>query len=142
MTTRTPMDQTMDEMTQLQVRSILDVGCGNGEFYKLTYGIRYKGIDKSKSLIEQAKINNHSGDFEIGSILNFPDNSFDAVLFYHSKPNLKEAYRVCKKYVFVILDKPLDLVKKAQKLGFIIEQAEKMTAEKYNFIYLLSKEAI
>lgn len=94
---------------------ILDIGCGLGNFSKVTEG-NYIGIDSNKSFIRFA--NKHYGSNNKKFILmdatklHFKDKSFDKTMFismlHHFSDQegekvLKEAKRVTKKY-FLILD--------------------------------------
>jgi len=66
-------------------KSILDLGCGTGRttHYLQKKGLKVKGIDISKAMIEGAKKNNPEIDFEIGDAreLDIPSDSLDYVLF-------------------------------------------------------------
>ncbi len=89
---------------------VLDLGCGNGRFYKLIKSKKanYIGIDNSKGLIKIAKEKYPKGNFQIadGLSLPFPSNSFDKIYclsVLHHLPSkklrlkfLKEAKRVLK----------------------------------------------
>lgn len=53
---------------------ILDLGCGNGRFYKFLKSeycgeIEYFGVDSSKGLIDEAKSNFAEANFEVGDFL-------------------------------------------------------------------------
>lgn len=90
--------------------NILDMGCGNGRFYKsfLENGVVYTGIDNSKNLIEIAKKTYPEGNFILASALNLPfiENSFDnvySIAVLHHMPTeelrrkfIEEAKRVLK----------------------------------------------
>lgn len=109
-------DETWDEMFFLFENylkpgdKVLDLGCGNGRWYKLfkTYNVDYIGIDSSVKLIEIAGKNNPDGKFQVeeGLNLSFPDNFFDkvySIAVFHHIPSrefrlkfLEEARRVLK----------------------------------------------
>ena len=69
---------------------ILDLGCGNGRWYKIfkEKKVDYFGLDNSEKLIEIAKENFPEAKFFVGDALNlpFPDNffliEFMQLLFY------------------------------------------------------------
>lgn len=63
---------------------VLDFGCGNGRVYELVARSQanYTGVDNSSGLIEQAKNIYPDAKFKFMEDLNdFPDNSFDIILF-------------------------------------------------------------
>lgn len=70
---------------------VLDLGCGNGRWFKLfqTYNIDYIGVDSSVKLIDIAQKNNPEAKFKVEESLNlsFPDRWFDKVysiaVFHH-----------------------------------------------------------
>jgi ubiquinone/menaquinone biosynthesis C-methylase UbiE len=63
--------------------SVLDVGCGSGEFCELAAarGARVSGIDAAAGLIEVARRQLPEADLRVGAIeqLHRPDDSFDVV---------------------------------------------------------------
>ena len=69
--------------------SILDLGCGNGNFYSLLSKVnRYVGLDVSSELLEQfSKSNNDSVPLlkaSFDDLPNFVSNSFDAIFSIYS----------------------------------------------------------
>jgi len=96
---------------------ILDLGCGNGRWYKIfkEKKVDYFGLDNSEKLIEIAKENFPEAKFFVGDALNlpFPDNFFDrvyAIAILHHIPSenlrlevLKETKRVLKPGKILIL---------------------------------------
>jgi alkylated DNA repair protein alkB family protein 8 len=96
---------------------ILDLGCGNGRWYKVfkEKKVDYFGIDNSEKLIEIAKENFPNAKFFVGDALSlpFPDNFFDkvySVALLHHIPSeyfrikvLEEAKRVLKPGGILIL---------------------------------------
>jgi len=93
------------------IDSVLDCGCGNGFFQKAIgdiFQVDCWGIDYSKEMID----NNPNPQKMVASVtqLPFPDNSFDLVtcsaLLHHMNKEdrvkaVKEMSRVAKKYVFL-----------------------------------------
>jgi len=89
---------------------VLDLGCGNGRWFKLfqTYNVDYIGVDSSIKLIDIAQKNNPEAKFKVEESLNlsFPDNWFDkvySIAVFHHMPSkefrlkfLKEIERVLK----------------------------------------------
>lgn len=63
--------------------SVLDVGCGSGEFCELAgaRGARVSGIDAAAGLIEFARRRLPEADLRVGALeqLPWPDDSFDVV---------------------------------------------------------------
>jgi SAM-dependent methyltransferase len=51
--------------------SILDVGCGQGDFYDFVGTKDYTGIDISKEMIERAKIDKPDVDFQLTNLLDY-----------------------------------------------------------------------
>ncbi|HUV72423.1 MAG TPA: methyltransferase domain-containing protein [Clostridia bacterium] len=68
----------------LEGKSILDVGCGLGDFYqflKLNFDrFSYLGIDLVPKLVEKAKIKYPRAKFKSWDIMEFPQKTFDYVL--------------------------------------------------------------
>ncbi|MFA5714555.1 MAG: methyltransferase domain-containing protein [Candidatus Paceibacterota bacterium] len=96
---------------------VLDFGCGNGRFYSsfVKNNVRYFGVDPSSKLIEIAKANYPSADFQTAAIdsLPFSENYFDkvySIAVLHHIPSyeyrvqfLKEIKRVLKPEGYLIL---------------------------------------
>ena len=109
----------LDLLDRKGVESILDVGCGTGPIYQLinlpstrVHSFKYKGTDYSPAMIEICKKEFPDGDFEVEDArhLTEPDNTWDCVLLMHCldhlddyKSAIKEAARVAKKYVCIVL---------------------------------------
>ena len=118
----------LDLLREKGVQSILDVGCGTGPIYELIkntpqpneedlpilprWEFAYKGTDYSPAMIAICKELFLQGDFEVQDArkLTEPPNSWDCVLLMHSldhlndyKAAIREAARVAKKYVCIIL---------------------------------------
>lgn len=70
-------------VAQEKPESILDVGAGHGLDSKpiMNLGIRYVGVDPIEENLEQARLDNPTGDFRIGFMqeLPFEDDAFDWV---------------------------------------------------------------
>lgn len=64
----------------------LDVGCGEGRFCRMLgeRGIRTVGIDPTSELIDQARVRDPQGDYQLGraEALAFEDGRFDLVVSY------------------------------------------------------------
>ena len=94
--------------------SVLDFGCGNGRLLEILQDkkINYYGVDISQKLIDLAKVRypQFANNFSKNSgeaILNFPDNSFDAILsiaVFHHFPSLQ--YRAAWAHELYRLTKP------------------------------------
>lgn len=99
---------------------VLDLGCGNGRYFKLMKDkkIDYLGVDFSQELIDIASQNysgNQRAEFKLDDILNLslPDDAFDVIFsfaVFHHIPSeqlrqkmLREAYRVLTKEGKLIL---------------------------------------
>ena len=116
----------LDLLANLGVKSILDTGCGTAPIYELIFksqwnpvqdntkrwDFKYKGTDYSQGMIESCQFNFPDGDFEVqdNRKLLEKDNTWDCVLMMHVLDHLddyeaaiKEAARVSKKYVLIVL---------------------------------------
>jgi SAM-dependent methyltransferase len=122
----------LDLLKEVGVKSILDVGCGTGPIYDLikntdenyqhrpnstplrykAWTFKYKGTDYSEGMIEVCKKEFPEADWEVEDArkLSEKDNSWDCILLMHSLDHLddyqaaiKEAARVAKKYVLIVL---------------------------------------
>jgi ubiquinone/menaquinone biosynthesis C-methylase UbiE len=103
-------------LSLLQVKSVLDVGCGTGRgvkhFLELDAGMTIRGVEPVQALIDEAvEGNGIPSDLILrgsGESLPFPDASFDVVcelgvLHHVARPDLvvSEMTRVAKKAVFL-----------------------------------------
>lgn len=99
-----------DLAVSLRVQSVLEIGCSAGNDLKLfPQNLDVRGIDISKTAIEQARKNLPGFSFEAGQVdsIPFEDNSIDIVftrnLFNHVESvKVDEMFRVSKKYIFNI----------------------------------------
>ena len=94
---------------RLNAGSVLDAGCGTGTLLSLASakGLRCFGIDLSKGMLNQAKVNAPDAYPSIASFYNipFPDDCFDYVVatnalsgtFIHAMEAIVEMIRVCRK---------------------------------------------
>ena len=114
----------LDKLEELGVHSLLDVGCGTGPIFDLIVNsegekwlniMAYKGTDYSWRMIDTAKKIFPNGEFEVQDArdMSEEDNSWDCVLIMHCLDHLddypaaiKEAVRVSKKYIAIILWNP------------------------------------
>ena len=114
----------LDLLREKGVGSLLDVGCGTAPIYDLinrpddggwTNITNYKGTDYSPAMIEICRREFSVGQFSVQDARNLKesDNSWDCVLLMHSldhlddyKAAIKEAARVARKYVCIILWRP------------------------------------
>lgn len=115
----------LKKLAHLQCHSFLDIGCGTGPLYQLLMDAplgeylplsEYKGVDYSENMIERAKERFPEGDFELqdARILKEDTKSWDGVVLMHCldhlddyKRAISEAARVSKKYVIIVLWRPL-----------------------------------
>jgi len=84
---------------------VLDAGCGNGRLYEFLNDshINYHGLDSSQNLINIAKSNYPTGNFQIGDIttLPWPDNKFDTIFCIatlHHIPSAKLRQQVISEF--------------------------------------------
>ncbi len=97
-------------LKELNVKSVLDIGCGSGEFCALaeSEGFKVKGIDLSKFQVQKAK--KRGCDCEVKNLCEV-NEKFDAgvavfdVINYMNKDELKkffECVKICNYFVFDI----------------------------------------
>ncbi len=111
--------ELLEIMQQYPISTILDVGCGTGPLCELNNQIEdpfiYFGCDYSENFIETCKKRFKKEQFSVQDARNmtYESNSFDALIIMHCLDHvddhisaLKEAYRVCKKYTFIVLWRP------------------------------------
>ena len=118
----------LDLLKEKGVYSLLDSGCGTGPIYELItkemiptaematevqrWRFKYKGTDYSWRMIDTARKSFPEGKFEVQDArkMTEEDGSWDCVLLMHCldhlndyKAAIKEAARVSKKYVCIVL---------------------------------------
>lgn len=96
---------------------ILDLGCGNGRFFKIfeSKPVDYFGVDNSEKMVKIAKEKYPKGNFQVADALNlpFPSNYFDKIFsfaVFHHVPSegfriefLNEVKRILKpKGIFIL----------------------------------------
>jgi ubiquinone/menaquinone biosynthesis C-methylase UbiE len=116
------IDPGQFEMMQLavkkyKVKSILDVGCGTGDFCNVTKGT-YVGIDNTWSFIQYAKKKYPKKTFYYGDATNINwkknyDGSLMICFMHHLKDKevikvLKSMKKATKKYIFILDNIPVD----------------------------------
>lgn len=91
--------QILSEIADLNNKSILDVGCGLGEFYNYLnlhrINVKYHGIDLSDKFIEKAKSLYPDGHFEQSDILTKYNKKFDYIIssgIFNVKNDLTMSY--------------------------------------------------
>ena len=115
--------------------SILDLGCGTGEFSYYFKGYNYNGIDIEPNYIEYAKAN-YDGNFEImdASNMMFENNRFDVIIvlgvFHHLNDNLclkifDEMKKVLKKNGKIIIMEDVDVESKYDIIGNLLRKYDK-----------------
>jgi len=82
-----PLDKKLYELFASKVsknKKCIEIGCGSGEVskYLKSIGINIIGIDKSKEMIEQAKILNKNIEYIQGDVFKLPfeNNSIDGIV--------------------------------------------------------------
>src|SRR3990167_11565294 len=106
----------LDLLHKKGVESLLDVGCGTGPIYEILKEdndpMIYKGVDYSRQMVETAQRLFPEANFEVQDMryLEEANDSWNCVLLMHAldhtndyKAAIKEATRVSKKYVCIVL---------------------------------------
>ncbi len=110
----------LDELPHLQDKTLLDVGCFNGNFYNFLFDSgrdikKFVGIDHSDKLIETAKTRFPWQEWQVSDYSNLPfeNDSFDIVtameiLEHIDQPEklIEELFRVCKDSGIVVITSP------------------------------------
>ena len=115
--------------------SVLDLGCGTGEFSVFFQDYNYTGIDIEPKYINYAK-NNYDGHFELmdASCMLFENNSLDLIVvfgvFHHinTEKCLKifdEMNRVLKKNGKIFIMEDVDVESKLDILGNFLRKYDK-----------------
>mgnify|MGYP001812161870 CR=1 FL=1 len=125
----------------LEGRDVLEVGCGNGRISSLLIqsSCRLTAIDVDERLITEAASRVSGVTFVLGSggKLNFPDNSFDVVVFtlslHHqdSVQALSEAKRVLKQDGKIVVVEPVEDGEVEKLFALVVnENQEKRDAQR------------
>lgn len=122
-------------------KNVLEIGCGSGRISLLLshYFPGLIAIDPDEEAIEQARRNGPAVDFRPGSgeKLDFPDSSFDLVIFslslHHqaSRKALSEASRVLKKDGRIIVVEPVVDGELEQVFAFIHNENDEKKEAQY-----------
>lgn len=87
-------DQMMKQIQSGAFVRALDVGCGEGRFCRMmkTLGLETVGVDPTQAMIDQARLRDPEGDYQIGVAeqLAFEDGEFDLVVSYLSLIDIAE----------------------------------------------------
>ncbi len=105
-------DKIKDAVKDLNIKSVLEIGCGLGNNLKNFDGLQVTGIDLSEHAIEIAKQKLPKFRFYVGNVLQIPlqetfDLVFSSAVIEHIPPPLldqafKEMFRVSNKYILNI----------------------------------------
>ena len=124
---------------------ILEVGCGTGRDAKelIKLGYDYKGIDISEAMVEQAKKNNPSAEFEVASIYDIePDHTFDvfwcaATLIHIPKKRIDEALGALKNSA---VKRGFGFISVKEGVGEGLEKREELAESDFLFTYYQEAE--
>lgn len=151
----------LDLLKEKGVESILDVGCGTGPIWGIIKEARergenkwdftYLGTDYSWAMIEQAKKSFPEIHWQIEDArhLTLGDSTWDCVLLMHCldhvddyKQAIKEAARVSKKYVCIILWRPFVLTGTQLNDRNMMDKKEGEEPWKDTYLHEYSREAL
>ncbi len=107
------LDAIMLELCgKLSGRQVLDVGCGEGRFCRMlkSRGARPVGIDRTLRLLEEARVRDPKGTYQVADAENlpFPNASFDLCISYIALVDIKDYLRAIAEMARVL--KPGGLV--------------------------------
>lgn len=112
-----PLKEKIDDIIKtLNLKHIIDIGCGDGYFDK---GIdNLVGVDISKEAIMKASKNNKKGFYIVSSGFNLPfsDNEFDLIINIFAPHDEKEFTRICNKYILKVVPNKNHLIELKQLL--------------------------
>lgn len=145
--------EILSQIAELEGRSLLDVGCGTGDFYgwlKARYEkFHYTGFDLAPSLIARAKRNYPRVRFEIRNILDYEKTkpSFDYVLssgiFNRKIPNHKQFVRDTIRKMFALCKKGMALNIMSKNADFKLSDEFYIDPkEMFDFCFKLSGKAV
>lgn len=126
--------EVLSQIADLKGKSVLDVGCGFGDFYdwlKRKYGaISYTGFDITPSMVEMAFKRHPDADFNVQNILELNKNfkSYDYVFasgIFNRKISKHEAF------ITDTINKMFDLCRKGIAFNIMSIRADFMEREEY-----------
>lgn len=100
---------------RLNPKTVVDVGCGTGDYCRMFDPGRYIGFDLSPEMIKRCRILHPGYKFEVGDgdVLNLPDNYAELVLdiavieyYQDPMPHIRELSRVTKRGGYLIIAVP------------------------------------
>jgi len=126
----------LTDIDDLNGKSILDVGCGLGEFYKYliesNINALYHGIDLSKKFVEKASSLYPDVSFEQADILTNYDKKFDYVIssgIFNVKKDLSKSY--FSKYIRETIKKMYELCIKGIVFNIMTNYVDFMADDLY-----------
>ena len=111
-----------DIIEKLEVKSILDLGCGEGYYDRFIsenkdYNIWALDISKN-AILKASKLSNANINYIIANIYDLPffDNEFDLLLNCFAPLEEKEFHRVCNKYFIKVIPNTNHLIELKEQL--------------------------
>lgn len=129
----------------LPAGTIIEVGCGTGRDAKklIELGYKYKGVDISEAMVQQARKNNLGAEFEVASVYDIaPEYSFDAfwcaaTLIHIPKRRINEALKALKGCV---MERGLGFISVKEGSGEGLENREELADSDFFFAYYQDDE--
>lgn len=135
------LNQICNIIAKLNVKNILDVGCGEGYYdrgIKEKTGLDITGIDISKEACLKASKASKDITYVVSSSNNLPfdDNEFDLILNIFAPHQEVEFTRVCNKYIMKIIPNKNHLIELKELLynDVIIKEEKKLNFSEFNEI--------
>ena len=139
------LEELLSILNSLQIRSILDVGCGEGYYDKNIYERLHlfcTGIDISKEACKMAAKKCKDIFYLVARVNSLPflEDSFDLILNIFAPHDEQEFYRVSRRYLLKVTPGKHHLLELKQHLYQDVYIEEEKRYQLKGFIFVLEKE--